>query len=182
MRLVSKWVSAIGFSLCAFATSSLAFPPGALAQAPRNYQEAVAAFAQKRATANGVLTDLNIVVGCLGQQEARLQARDKELEGIIGHWATEEKKQAAEVSTQQAAYNGFERTFQAAETDYTAKSSAVENMPGRKEYLHWKRSCDTNDKAFSIYTCSYGRRNMFDKVAQAERELPGALAELEVCA
>ena len=92
MRLVSKWVSAIGFSLCAFATSSLAFAAGSAGASPTQLSGGSSCVLQKRATANGVLSDLNIVVGCLGQQEARLQARDKELEGIIGHWAAEEKR------------------------------------------------------------------------------------------
>jgi chromosome segregation ATPase len=107
-----------------FATS-LAFPPGALA----GYQDLIAAFTQKQAIANGVLADLNIVVECLGQQEAKLQARDKELEGIIGYLATEENKQAVEVSRLQAAYNDFALKFQAAERDFRAKSGVLGKRP-----------------------------------------------------
>jgi hypothetical protein len=174
MRAVVRWLSALAFGLFLFG-ASIIFQPAALAQTQEEYQQAVAAFIQKRATANSVLGDLTSVVGCLGQQEGKLQARDKELEGIIGHWAAEEKRLAPEVVRQQGIYNDFERNYGAAEKDFKAKSDAVENMPGRKQYLRWKRSCDPKDKEFSVNICRWGNSNMFNEVARAERELPGAL-------
>ena len=91
MRAVSKWVSAIGFSLCVFATS-LMFQPVALALEAGEFQAAVAAFNAKLEEANRVNGDLSQVVRCLGDEEKLLRPGDSILEGIIGHAAAEEKK------------------------------------------------------------------------------------------
>jgi hypothetical protein len=91
MRAVSKWVSAIGFSLCVFATS-LMFQPVALALEAGEFQAAVAAFNAKLEEANRVNGDINQVVHCLGDEEERLRPADSTLEGVIGYAAAEEKK------------------------------------------------------------------------------------------
>ena len=98
MRAVSKWVSAIGFSLCVFATS-LMFQPVVLALEAGEFQAAVAAFNAKLEEANRVNGDLNQVVHCLRVEEKLLRPGDSILEGIIGHAAAEEKKCEIETKT-----------------------------------------------------------------------------------
>jgi len=104
MPVVRTLVSAIAFSLSLFATS-LAFQPGALAQAQSAYQEQIAAFTPKLEKARSTQADLNHLVVCLGQHDADLVQQRGELEARLGQLRTEEKNLAPKVQTLEAAYN-----------------------------------------------------------------------------
>jgi chromosome segregation ATPase len=179
MHVSRKLLSAIAVSLSLFAMSQT-FQPGALAQAPSEYQQAVAAFTPKLEEAKGVQTDLNHLVACLGQRQGELERRSEELEGLIGALVAEEKERAKEVTILEPAYNQLKLNFEAAERDVAEKTRAYENMPGRAAYEKWKKSCDPKDPGYSLFVCSYGNRNPWSDIAQAERDLPAARRRLEI--
>jgi hypothetical protein len=90
MPVVRTLVSAITFSLSLFATS-LAFQPGALAQAQSAYQEQIAAFAPKLEKARSTQADLSHLTVCLDQRDADLVQQRGQLEVRLGQLRTEEK-------------------------------------------------------------------------------------------
>jgi hypothetical protein len=90
MPVLRTVVSAIAFSLSLLATS-LAFQPGALAQAQGAYQEQIAAFTLKLEKARSIQADLNHLIVCLDQRDADLVQQRGKLEARLGQLRTEEK-------------------------------------------------------------------------------------------
>ncbi len=142
MPVVRTLVSAIAFSLSLFATS-LAFQPGALAQAQSAYQEQIAAFTPKLEKARSTQADLNHLVVCLGQHDADLVQQRGELEARLGQLRTEEKNLAPKVQTLEAAYNQYKGNFEAEQKRVAELIKTIE--PERKLYERHKRDCASKD-------------------------------------
>ena len=156
MPVVRTLVSAVAFSLSLFATS-LAFQPGALAQAQSAYQEQIAAFTPKLEQARSTQADLNHLMVCLDQRDADLVQQRGKLEARLGQLRTEEKNLAPKVQTLEAAYKHYKVNFEAEQKKVAELTRAIE--PERKLYERHQRDCASNN-AYDRMAC--GRRMRYN--------------------
>jgi chromosome segregation ATPase len=140
MPVVRTLVSAIPFSLSLFATS-LAFQPGALAQARSAYQEQIAAFTPKLEKARSTQADLSHLAVCLDQRDANLVQQRGQLEVRLGQLRTEEKSLAPKVQTLETAYQQYKVNFENERKKVVPLEKTVEKMVPNAHERYQRRAC-----------------------------------------
>jgi chromosome segregation ATPase len=172
MLVVRTLVSAITFSLSLFVTS-LAFQPGALAQAQSAYQGQIAAFTSKHEEARSTQADLNRLIACLDQHDNALVQQRGKLETRLGRLRSEENNMASKVQTLEAAYKQNRLNFEAEQKKVAELTKSIENMPGRDRYERHMRNCASNN-AFDRAACGRYMKNDWSSFARVEANLNAA--------
>jgi chromosome segregation ATPase len=140
MPVVRTLVSAIAFSLSLFATS-LAFQPGALAQAQSAYQGQIAAFTAKLEKARSTQADLRHLALCLDQRDANLVQQRGQLEVRLGQLRTEEKSLAPKVQTLETAYKQYKVNFEEERKKVVPLEKTIEKMVPNPYERYKRRAC-----------------------------------------
>lgn len=124
--------------------STTAFESGAFAQIQGSYQAQIAVFVSKFDTLQSTRTalDLDQRVACLDQREAQLTSQRRDKEQALGELRVQEKKLMRDIQMQQAAYDGFSKSFMSEQQKLAKLRGELGNLLNQKRAQEqWIEEC-----------------------------------------